>query len=293
VPLIALLIVALAAGGLAAGLAGRLLRPGVAGAAVSEELEQLPWLRRHLRRRLDREVATGLALTVALAVVTLGGAVVGLLALLLRTSHALVELDRGAARWGSVHAGHTSTHILRLITDMGDTPAVPVMAVALVAVELTRVRSRWLVPFLLAVMVGNELATVTIKSAVERARPTLNPLAHTLGPSFPSGHSSTAAAFFAAAALILSRRRGRWSRALLAGAAVGLAVAVAASRVLLDLHWVSDVIAGLALGWAWFAACAIAFGGRLLELGVPLEPRQAGRPRAVAQTRRYRASASE
>ena len=33
-----------------------------------------------------------------------------------------------------------------------------------------------------------------------------------------------------------------------AGGAVGLAVAVACSRVLLDLHWVSDVVAGLALG---------------------------------------------
>jgi membrane-associated phospholipid phosphatase len=37
--------------------------------------------------------------------------------------------------------------------------------------------------------------------------------------------------------------------------------------VLLDVHWVSDVVAGLALGWAWFAVCAIAFGGRLLEFG--------------------------
>ena len=47
--------------------------------------------------------------------------------------------------------------------------------------------------------------------------------------------------------------------------AVGIAVAVAASRVLLDLHWLSDVIGGLALGWAWFALCAVVFGGRLLR----------------------------
>jgi membrane-associated phospholipid phosphatase len=46
--------------------------------------------------------------------------------------------------------------------------------------------------------------------------------------------------------------------------AIGIAVAVAASRVLLDLHWLSDVVAGLALGWAWFALCAVVFGGRLL-----------------------------
>jgi membrane-associated phospholipid phosphatase len=36
--------------------------------------------------------------------------------------------------------------------------------------------------------------------------------------------------------------------------------------VLLDVHWVSDVIAGLFLGWAWFAFCAVAFGGSRAQL---------------------------
>jgi hypothetical protein len=34
--------------------------------------------------------------------------------------------------------------------------------------------------------------------------------------------------------------------------------------VLLGLHWLSDVVGGLALGWAWFALAAVVFGGRLL-----------------------------
>jgi undecaprenyl-diphosphatase len=127
--------------------------------------------------------------------------------------------------------------------------------------------------------------TNLIKAAVDRARPSFNPDAATLGPSFPSGHSSQAAAFFAAAAFLLARRRSRRTRSLLAGFAVGLSVAVACSRVLLDFHWVSDVIAGLTLGWAWFAVCAIAFGSRLLERPAPApraEPREtpahSGRP---------------
>ena len=60
-------------------------------------------------------------------------------------------------------------------------------------------------------------------------------------------------------------------RALLAALAVGIAVAVAASRVLLDVHWVTDVVAGLSLGWAWFAICGTAFGGRILRFGAAAE----------------------
>jgi membrane-associated phospholipid phosphatase len=52
---------------------------------------------------------------------------------------------------------------------------------------------------------------------------------------------------------------------VLAAGAVGIAVAVAVSRVLLDVHWLSDVIGGLTLGWAWFAVVAVVFGGRLLR----------------------------
>ena len=52
--------------------------------------------------------------------------------------------------------------------------------------------------------------------------------------------------------------------------------------MLLGVHWLSDVIAGLALGWAWFAVCAIAFGGRLLRFGAAVRPDPA--PVATART---------
>ena len=114
-------------------------------------------------------------------------------------------------------------------------------------------------------------------------RPDLNPIAETLGPSFPSGHSATAAAFYAAAALVLGRGRPR----LDAGAARGRGGRDhrrrRGSRVLLDVHWLSDVIAGVALGWAWFAVCSVAFGGRLLRFGAAAE--RAGE-QAVAEAAR-------
>ena len=50
-----------------------------------------------------------------------------------------------------------------------------------------------------------------------------------------------------------------------------IAAAVAASRVLLGVHWLTDVIAGVVVGWTWFLLSTIAFGGRSLRLGEPAE----------------------
>jgi undecaprenyl-diphosphatase len=230
-----------------------------------------PGLRRFLAPRLDPAAATGLALTLAFVVTIAGGVFFGVLAYLERTNAHLNRVDRSVAAWGHDHASVLSTHGLSIVTQLGATVTAILVCVVLAVIETVRTRSPWIVPFLVVLMVGNEILFTTIKQLANRARPTLNPAAAGLGPSFPSGHSATAAALYAGAALLLSRRHGHVVRAVLTGVAVGLAVAVASSRVLLDVHWLSDVIAGLILGWVWFTICAVAFGGRLLRFGVPLE----------------------
>ena len=57
---------------------------------------------------------------------------------------------------------------------------------------------------------------------------------------------------------------------MLAGGAALVAIVVATSRALLGVHWVSDVVAGLALGWTWFLLVAVVFGGRTQRLGDPV-----------------------
>jgi undecaprenyl-diphosphatase len=182
-----------------------------------------------------------------------------------------------------------SKHGLRLVTQLGSFTTIIVLCLVVVAFETFRTRSGWILPFLVVVLGGEEVLTISIKNLANRTRPSFDPAAVSgLGPSFPSGHSATAAAFYAGVALLLGRRRGHAARAVLTGLAVGIAVAVATSRVLLDVHWLSDVTAGLLLGWAWFAACAIAFGGRLLRFGAPAEAAAVAaspRPRAAARAR--------
>lgn len=240
-------------------------------AAVAEEVREHTRVGRFVSSRLDAEALTGLALTLAFAAVIVAGVVISILAVLVRRSEALADLDSAAARWAQQHNGALDHRILEDITNLASTPGVIVIAVAVGVIEWIRVPSRWIPAFLLVVTFGDSLVTSVLKGLIDRARPTIDPVAATLGPSFPSGHSSTAAGLFAALALLAGRRRSTEVRAALAGLAVGLAVAVACSRVLLDLHWVSDVVAGLTLGWAWFAVCAVAFGGWLLRLGAPVE----------------------
>jgi membrane-associated phospholipid phosphatase len=238
---------------------------------VGEAVGRRPRLRAAVRARLDPAAATGLALTLALVFAIGGGVLLGVLAYLVRTNSGLTGIDRSVATWGYEHASPISTHILNVVTQFGSIEIVIGLCVVLAAVETFRERTPWVIVFLVAVMGGEEILSTTVKDLVDRLRPTFNPAAATLGPSFPSGHSATAAAFYAAAALLLGRRRLRPARAALAGLAVGIAVMVAGSRVLLDVHWLSDVIGGLALGWAWFAICGIAFGGRILRFGAGIE----------------------
>ncbi len=232
--------------------------------AVGEAVRPHPGLRAFLVRRLDRSAATGLLLTLAFAITLVGALLLGVLAVLVRRVAAIQHVDNSVAAWGYDHRSATSTSGLKDVTNLGNVRIVVGLVVVLVIVELFRRRSRWPILFLLTVLVGTELSMLAVKDLVGRLRPTLNPAAASLGPSFPSGHSATAAAFYAASALVIGRGLNGRVQHVIAAIAVGVAVAVAASRVLLDLHWLSDVVGGLALGWAWFALTAVVFGGRLL-----------------------------
>ena len=232
-------------------------------------------------------------LVVALVVVIGGGVLLAVLAFLVRSDSGVVRLDRSVADWGQRHASSLTDDVLNTITFVVEPNSVAVLAVLVAVAATLRTRNRWIVPFMFVVVAGTGVLTTTVKELADRARPALNPIAETLGPSFPSGHSSWSAAFLAATALILSRNRGPHARALLAGVAAGLAMTIAATRVLLAVHWLSDVIAGLALGWAWFTVCAVAFGGRVLRFGAGVERVQdeaEADPRAPASAPSTRAS---
>ena len=234
---------------------------------------------RFIRARLDPGTATGLGLTVASICVVVGGVVAGVLFFLIRSRTEVLDVDTAIAGWAATHATDLSTSLLRALTVLGTTAVVVAASLAVGLVEFHRIRSRSLWVFLVLVVGGELLIVNLIKLGVSRARPAVDQLTSFAGSSFPSGHTASAAACYAALALLMSRGRTPRTRAWLAGGAASLAVAVGMSRMLLGVHWFTDVVAGLAVGWAWFALCAIATGGRLLRFGMAAEtPRHAVRP---------------
>jgi membrane-associated phospholipid phosphatase len=226
---------------------------------------------RVLRRRLDPEAATGLALTVALGLIFAMALGFGLVSDMVTSETGLSRYDASAARWGADNATPTSTLLLGLVTWLGATVTVLAITVILGALEWLRRRRLAVLAFLVTVVVGQNLIANTVKALVERERPPVPHLAASSGFSFPSGHTAAAAATWAAVVLVLGRGRPLRVKALLATGAAVITVAVAASRVLLGVHWLTDVIGGAALGFGWFVVCSVAFGGALLHFGAPAE----------------------
>jgi undecaprenyl-diphosphatase len=243
---------------------------------IPEERWLVAWLGRHPRwgdraRSIDRRMAGGLMLGGGLAIVFTTATIVGLFADMVDRNTGVARWDRAVADWGSERATDWSTAVLDVVTDLGGTATVVVVAVAVAMFDYRRHRNRDVLWFLAAVLVGTGLINNVLKVVVGRGRPDVPHLVETSSYSFPSGHSATAAAAWFAFALVLTRsapRRARVGAAAIAGLVTG---AVAASRALLGVHWLTDVLAGVALGWGWFLLCALAFGGRIQRLGDPAE----------------------
>lgn len=99
---------------------------------------------------------------------------------------------------------------------------------------------------------SGELLYVVVKWAFHRPRPDM--VSHLAGGgwhSFPSGHAMMAPVIWSLALLLLARDAPRIARMILIGFAIIIPPLLALSRVVLGVHYPSDVLAGLALGTGW------------------------------------------
>lgn len=144
----------------------------------------------------------------------------------------------------------------RDLTHLGD-PTVVTIGAVVVALVLWLVGRRRAAVYMLLVRVAAVVAAYALKESVRRARPVLaHPVAHAAGFSFPSGHATGSAAFYGSLAIVLA---GRVATPLRVAIGVVPPLVVATTRVLLGVHFPSDVVAGLAVGWAVALLVAAAY----------------------------------
>jgi membrane-associated phospholipid phosphatase len=202
-------------------------------------------------------------------VLVAGGALVALLAgdgfidlaeRVHENSPRLAQVDRNVHEWAALSRDTGHTAFFMVATRIGD-PIVLGVFVLLAAIPLVMAkRWRWLGYLLVTTGVG-ALLNLALKSYFARSRPDLaEALRNAHGYSFPSGHAMGATVVFGALAYLAFRVVPRWKwRTAAMAAAITITLCVAASRVYLGVHWISDVGAGMTAGVIWLTVVTVAY----------------------------------
>jgi undecaprenyl-diphosphatase len=237
-------------------------------------------LRRGLRRLPRLEQFAGRTFAGLLAIVV-AGTVFGLLLMLVRFKWTpLYNLDHGAA--SSLNAV-ASTHpalvaVLRAITQFGG-HTILWWVVTVAAAGLLVRRQAQLAAYLVVTGLGALALDPTLKLLVGRLRPVVAaPVASAPGNSFPSGHALGSIVSYGALLLVFLPAVPRRLRPLAVAGTAAIVVAIGFTRVALGVHYVSDVLAGWALGLVWLGITATAFRVWRRKIGrpVPDKPLEAG-----------------
>ena len=173
----------------------------------------------------------------------------------------IVRMDSSVVNWmnGWVHSRQWLVDTLTVVSWFGKPPWLATLVTAGALYVWWRGRRR-LAAYLVVTVVGGSLVDTFVKVLVDRPRPVVDhPLDTALGTSFPSGHSMASTLTYGALLLVFLPVLSRRWRPVAIGAALGIVLAVGSSRLLLGVHFVSDVIGGYVLGLAWLLAATAVF----------------------------------
>ena len=168
------------------------------------------------------------------------------------TNDPLARWDVQFARWLVGERSPAGTDVFRVFTFFGS-PAVALAISAVVFVGLYRRRLLVQAALLPLVLGGAELLNLILKLSFHRTRPDVA-FVQIDSYSFPSGHAMiSAAAYGALAYLAWPQLRTHGRRALLVAATALVVALIGFSRLYLGVHYLSDVLAGVAGGVFWLS----------------------------------------
>jgi len=210
-----------------------------------------PEATRLLQARLTPRRYTGLPLTLIVISALYIAALLGGLVEELLEADELVRLDESInQRIGPIRTDGMIT-VFIWITDLGGSAAL--IAVALVTTGLlwAHCRRHMIAPLWLTIL-GSQITTYAGKYVLVRQRPEFVTDIVAFTPSFPSGHATSSMAVYGFIAYIVARglvtTRQRFEIIYWTAVLISL---IGFSRMLLGLHYASDVAAGFLVGGFW------------------------------------------
>jgi membrane-associated phospholipid phosphatase len=166
----------------------------------------------------------------------------------------LGQFDLALSTALSRHASDEQLRTFALLTHLGD-KAFLIPLVAVVALVLLWRRQRFIAAaWVVACALGGVL-NAGLKAIFERSRPEfVHSFATADGWSFPSGHSSGSMIVYGLLGYLAVLYTPKSVHVPTAAIAMALVVCVGLSRVILQVHYFSDVLGGYAVGASWVAA---------------------------------------
>lgn len=156
---------------------------------------------------------------------------------------------------GPEHAPAWLSYLVRDLTALGGVTVLSLLVFAVMFYLLLRGHKRTATA-LFAISVSGWMLSHTLKFAVARSRPDLVPHGMTeTTASFPSGHALVSMVVFVTLGSMLARvEADARVRRYLFLLPLMLSIVIGATRVLLGVHWPSDVLAGWIIGLVWVMA---------------------------------------
>lgn len=138
-----------------------------------------------------------------------------------------------------------------VLTELGDKKGIGIVALLVLGWLLIKRNFLGAAAIALSVALGNEVNKL-LKDFIARSRPELEHLGHVDSLSFPSGHAMVGLIFyFFIACIVIEELKSSTAKKIVILIVTLLLLLIGASRIILQVHFPTDVIGGFAFGYIW------------------------------------------
>ncbi|MCE5275039.1 MAG: bifunctional DedA family/phosphatase PAP2 family protein [Deltaproteobacteria bacterium] len=239
--------------------------------------QQHPDLAAFIVRRLTPGSYLGLHLTVGLSLSAVFIWIFGGITEDILTGDPFVAVDQWVVGRVLYFRSPLATSFMEAVTQLGGIRFIAVASLAAIAFHLMRRHFDKAAGFAAAI-VGGSLLNSILKTVIHRPRPiSETTLVAAQGWSFPSGHAMMSVIFYGMIAYLLVRSVDSWRlKAFFMALAAFLVFTIGFSRIYLQVHYLSDVVAGFAGGLFWLSICITGLEVFIVKRKIASEPAAEG-----------------